>query len=97
MGIKDTFEKDLEEYDEEKASSNEEIEEKGNKDITVASKEKEVASKCKAKGKSIAIEETKTPNRCGLDNAYSHTFYDMENERLFKNYSARGFIVERNI
>ena len=101
LGIKDTFGEEPEEFDEDKAKSNEEIEvEEGKMDSTIATKEKEVstradfATRLKAKGKAIAIE---SPNCYGPKNAYSHTFYDMKNERLFKKYSARGFIVERNI
>ena len=94
MGTKDTFEEDLEEYDEDEASSNEETEEEGKKDSMVANKGKEVVAKRNAKGKAVAKEETETPNWYGPNNAYSHTSYDLENGRLFKNYSAQGFIVE---
>ena len=101
LATKDTFEEELEEFDEDEAESNEEIDvEKGKKDSTTATKEKEIsthvdsAARLKAKGKVAA---TETPNQYGPENAYSYTFYDMENERFFKNYSARGFIVERNI
>ena len=52
-------------------------------DTIAASKEKEVAIKRKAKGKVVVIEEIETPNQYGPNNAYSHTFYYMEYERLF--------------
>ena len=38
-----------------------------------------------------------SPSRYSFETAYSHYFFEFENERLFEKYITHGFIVERPI
>ena len=83
------------------AKGNEETElEQENEDSEAATTKKqattyaETTATLKGKGKFVV---TETPNRYCANNAYSHTFCDLEIERLSENYFAGGFIVERNV